>query len=298
MEHDKFMQYGRGLGLWQNPRESIEPDPIRHFRDDPVYIKPSQGMWVETEDWIPVQGYRGELYHTKRKMDDVDADDLQCGDLSASEIMTMGRFYAFAISSPDMLLPASMHFANMRINSKFVSWYGKYKNIVQELIDRFESNTGSKYESVALNDAMKNHRTLLEFNNDIKKAIESILAENLHMPGNSKEIVTSKINASSILPKFDDPIDRVNGLGLAVHDIYALSASVTSLELKGRRYKGVLSYKVQDHFGLDKLDVDGGKNFELLSLFRSWFLLQRYSGYAYKPFITEMNFNMDIQGSF
>lgn len=47
MEHDKFMQYGRGLGLWRNPRENIEPDPLTHFRDDPVYLKPPQGGWVD-----------------------------------------------------------------------------------------------------------------------------------------------------------------------------------------------------------------------------------------------------------
>ncbi|WP_371929445.1 DUF3289 family protein [Photobacterium sp. CCB-ST2H9] len=36
--------------------------------------------------------------------------------------------------------------------------------------------------------------------------------------------------------------------------------------------------------------------FELLSLFRSWLLLQRYEKYAYKPFITEMNFDYVIEG--
>ncbi|MBN3256677.1 hypothetical protein H5A33_18795 [Pectobacterium brasiliense] len=46
MEHDKFMQYGRGLGLWRNPRENINPDPINYFRDDPIYLTPSKGEWI------------------------------------------------------------------------------------------------------------------------------------------------------------------------------------------------------------------------------------------------------------
>ncbi|MCL6331223.1 hypothetical protein EXT51_17155 [Pectobacterium carotovorum subsp. carotovorum] len=46
MEHDKFMQYGRGLGLWRNPRENIKPEPINYFRDDPIYLTPSKGEWV------------------------------------------------------------------------------------------------------------------------------------------------------------------------------------------------------------------------------------------------------------
>ncbi|MBL0867596.1 hypothetical protein [Pectobacterium carotovorum] len=46
MEHDKFMQYGRGLGLWRNPRENIKPEPTNYFRDDPTYLTPSKGEWV------------------------------------------------------------------------------------------------------------------------------------------------------------------------------------------------------------------------------------------------------------
>ncbi|WP_406642097.1 hypothetical protein [Pectobacterium brasiliense] len=46
MEHDKFMQYGRGLGLWRNPRENIKPEPINYFRDDPIYLTPSKGEWI------------------------------------------------------------------------------------------------------------------------------------------------------------------------------------------------------------------------------------------------------------
>nr|WP_240351928.1 hypothetical protein [Pectobacterium brasiliense] len=40
------MQYGRGLGLWRNPRENIKPDPINYFRDDPIYLTPSKGEWI------------------------------------------------------------------------------------------------------------------------------------------------------------------------------------------------------------------------------------------------------------
>lgn len=47
MEHNKFMQYGRGLGLWQNPRENIKPEPITYFKDDPIYLTPAKGEWVD-----------------------------------------------------------------------------------------------------------------------------------------------------------------------------------------------------------------------------------------------------------
>nr|WP_240354962.1 hypothetical protein [Pectobacterium brasiliense] len=40
------MQYGRGLGLWRNPRENIKPEPINYFRDDPIYLTSSKGEWI------------------------------------------------------------------------------------------------------------------------------------------------------------------------------------------------------------------------------------------------------------
>lgn len=48
MEREKFLRYGHGLGLWRRGSlSSIEPEPIKHFRDDPVYLKPVPGEWVD-----------------------------------------------------------------------------------------------------------------------------------------------------------------------------------------------------------------------------------------------------------
>ncbi|EAZ7462422.1 DUF3289 family protein, partial [Salmonella enterica] len=55
------------------------------------------------------------------------------------------------------------------------------------------------------------------------------------------------------------------------------------------------SFRIQDHFGLDIADVNG-KWFEYSQWFCSWFILQRYKVYDYKPFINEANFSCVITG--
>ncbi len=70
------------------------------------------------------------------------------------------------------------------------------------------------------------------------------------------------------------------------------------LERKGDQFRGQLSYRIQDHFGLDRHDIDHGYEmrlpFELLEGFRSWYLLQHYPGYGYRPFITEIDFSLEF----
>ncbi|GEM77755.1 DUF3289 family protein [Vibrio sagamiensis] len=63
------------------------------------------------------------------------------------------------------------------------------------------------------------------------------------------------------------------------------------------KVRGTLKYEVQDHFGLDSKDInhslkDGIQQYEQMDDFRSWYLLQHYKGYAYKPFITKMEFEL------
>jgi len=54
-------------------------------------------------------------------------------------------------------------------------------------------------------------------------------------------------------------------------------------------------YKVQDHFGLDNDDISNFK-FNHLNFFRIWFVLQRYSKFGFKPFMTNIKATVEITG--
>ncbi len=84
------------------------------------------------------------------------------------------------------------------------------------------------------------------------------------------------------------------------HGIWSLQLTLKKLDIDilNRTFSGEVAFKAQDHFGLNIDDVNGGKYFEFLRIFRSWFLLQRYDKFGYKPFITEMNHIRKISGIF
>ena len=256
------------------------------------------GIIPVLDDWKPVPGYRGLIYHTKRQMDDYSADDLQSGDMTMGAIMKLGEAYNFAFSVDAFAYPSSVHFGILRAAVQLVS-IGEYGSIIGKLINHFEGSSGATYTDPLLDKAMKTHVTTQTFTNQIQALIgERLAAGDGVLSPDDREPIEAGVNSSVSLPKFDTLADWVNGLGIAVHDVYAVRVELTELEYKGREFRGILTYKVQDHFGLDDLDVNGGKKFEYLAPFRSWFLLQRYNRYAYKPFITEMNFTTDIKGVF
>ncbi|MGD8110246.1 DUF3289 family protein [Vibrio sp. TRT 17S01] len=95
-------------------------------------------------------------------------------------------------------------------------------------------------------------------------------------------------NKGAPLPQFDDLLD---GTVLNVHCIWAMRVYDNKLEYKGNKIRGEFKYEIQDHFGLDSNDINHpnllatdrnlfkrfikglANKFELLSGFRSWYLL-------------------------
>ena len=85
-------------------------------------------------------------------------------------------------------------------------------------------------------------------------------------------------------------------MGITVHDTGATHITIKSMNTDNNRFRAVVHYKIQDHFGLDDEDILNTK-YSQFHLFRIWFVLQRYIKFGFKPFMTNMEATIEITGS-
>ncbi|MGR5283512.1 PAAR domain-containing protein [Photobacterium damselae] len=281
------------------------------------------------DDWKPVKAQFPLLvFKTKNKMDDFNAPDMTYGDESKETIEQYGFLKPFKQSEyyshregytrygeDQFYLPASEHFKRLRSLGDNIygsgigfSTKGNTKNVFFEMVDKFKRDEGGYFESPELTLAMKNHKSTDKF----YKALLSCLGENINdgvLPSDILSITSEYMGTDgkgAALPQFyvgSLPFYHKNltdGTVLAVHGIWSMRVYVESLEYKGTQVRGKLKCHIQDHFGLDVKDIDhnnldenkdnDGKPYEWINGFRSWYLLQHFKGYGYKPFITKMEF--------
>lgn len=266
------------------------------------------------------------IFTTKNRMDDFGAKDMHCGDLSAEQLK---KDFGLSIVSDRVdpwtlerkkhqqvsTYPASSSwktesiskqecinilFDEFRACSKTFSFYGPYKENIIEMITHMQHKKGLDFSSSRLDAALREQiLTDSSTTNSSRILLQKALSinidwENGFLPLNLKVKLTDAINGS-ILPKFDRIEDRFNGMGISVHDTWATQISMKSLRIEGDRFRAVVHYKIQDHFGLDNQDVLDWK-FREFRLFRIWFILQRYSKFAFKPFMTNMETTIEITG--
>ncbi|QUJ69101.1 DUF3289 family protein [Photobacterium sp. GJ3] len=285
-------------------------------------------MATTTEDWKPVKGsFPLLVFETRKKMDDFDAPDMSFGDEERFKIESYGFMQPFAQSvnyDPDHIasdgthsslsedqfsLPACEHFERMRnlgtvfSNQTLGDVLGfETSSIFSEMVDKFERNEGGYYSNPSLNKALQEHETTQRFHDALKNCLEESL-KNGRLPDDVLRVSSQYMMSSKgeMLPKFDSSPrgkDLYNGTVLSVHDIWSLRVYAERLEYKGNEIRGIFQYEVQDHFGLDTNDInhdfsDGiKKQYEQLEGFRSWYLLQHFKGYGYKPFITKIDFKL------
>ncbi|AJF74906.1 hypothetical protein TE10_23930 [Raoultella ornithinolytica] len=250
------------------------------------------------------------IYSTKNKMNDFTTDDMRYGDLSKEQILAQGKLNRinlfgeeFKINLFNFNKTVDEHFASMD-SMAFWTTSGEYAPLIQIMLEKFRKNEGGIMQHELLNKAFLGHKTTKKCVEVIRKLIDELLLNNQYNQLSENDLIElrARIGRNVTLPKFTD-WDWFNGLGITIHDTYSTKIYLDDFEIietetrgfRRKSFKARLTFQIQDHFGLDIADVNG-KIFELSSWFCSWFILQRYKPYGYKPFINESNFSIWIDG--
>lgn len=268
-----------------------------------------------------------EIFSTNHRFDDYYIDDMQYGDMGDWDFQKMGlvdisarvdpfkclqfekmsSFNVHTLDFPHQKLQgrpisrqqcADIMFDEMKeLSTQFAS--GQYAPLIGRLIDHFHYGNGQSWTCELLNRAYKEvirgvgtNDVLMKIRDEINKQLRSKRDARLDYLFFTR---LKFVMQDSKLPKFNRYIDRINGLGISVHDIYAQQIKLMSFQRYAMSWEGDLFFKGQDHFGLGKEDIANVlyKNFRF---FRIWFFLQRHRDYAYKPFLTNFSANIRIKG--
>ncbi|MCT9844640.1 DUF3289 family protein [Leclercia adecarboxylata ATCC 23216 = NBRC 102595] len=282
------------------------PADIQHELTGYVWHFDPRGLMIQLQKAERRLIYSSANRSKHKQMNDFTVDDMRYGDLSKEQILAQGKLNRvnvfgeeFKFNLFDFNKTVDDHFASMDSMAYWTAW-GEYAPLIKIMLEKFKKNEGGVLRHELLNKAFLEHKTTKECVNTIKQFMREILHENQfnQLSKDDLESLTSKISSRVKLPKFDD-IDWFNGLGITIHDTYSTKIYLDDFEImetevdsfRRKAFKARLTFQIQDHFGLDIDDVNG-KFFELSPWFCSWFILQRYRNYGFKPFINEANFNV------
>ncbi|MCU5774650.1 DUF3289 family protein [Erwiniaceae bacterium BAC15a-03b] len=274
-----------------------------------------------------------QVFSTQKIFGDHAADDMQYGDLSEQQLRDLKLTdisarvdpYTLTIYQQPLMLPARgfgslgsvmtgaqtsgrkisqsecarILFDEMRELSTFFA-SGRYAHLIAKMIAHFETGKGTSFQSYALDEA---YRDIIQENpvrntlNAIKIAIikslrtdRAPISETLNFVRDAQEEISK-----TRLPKFTRFSDNFNGLGITIHDIHAQEITVNSLDVGNSLWRAKVSFKAQDHFGLDKSDISKPL-FRNFRFFRIWFVLQRYERFGFQPFMNDFSTEVEIEG--
>lgn len=276
---------------------------------------------------MPALQFPCTIFKTQRWMDDYHAKDMLYGDLSEAQLKThyglvdvssrvnpwtLTRITPFSQSQSSLNAPqregekitsqqcAAILFDELRHLSQPFAVYGPYKHLIKEMITHMQNGNGKPFTSMSLDSALKEQILNDRSDNSSRLRLEEVLKDTIDWEKKYYPIAEKHRMQKAILkgklPKFDRFQDSFNGMGITVHDTWATHITIKSLSFNNDRYRAVVHYKVQDHFGLDVNDISRFK-FNQFRFFRIWFVLQRYSQFGFRPFMTNMEATIEITGN-
>ncbi|MEB5923465.1 DUF3289 family protein [Franconibacter daqui] len=268
------------------------------------------------------------IYQTRRGFNDVGADDMRYGDISQEQLIK--RFRLTAVSNVvdpytlTRLTPfntpqsrfagvygnrnggqlsihecARLLFEELQATSLPFAFYGPYRQLINQMLTHLYRSTGAPWRDARLDLAYRNQILSDNSKNSTRIAIKQVIDTYIDYqqkgyPGD-KVFAFAEAIRDKILPKFDSFIDKINGMGVCVHDVHATQIKVLSLKVEEKRWRAKILFQGQDHFGLGIEDIQKRK-FMQLQFFRIWFILQRFNRFGFRPFLTNMEAVIDLEG--
>lgn len=269
------------------------------------------------------------LYTTKHEFNDYGTDDMRYGDITATRLKkefrltnisnvvdpwTMTRLTAFdnpqsrffgaygnnrRSTRLSVQQCARLLFEEMQLTSLPFACVGPWKSLINRMLHHFQHGTGMPFTDMLLSAAYKNqiindntqNSSLSAIKEGINKRIDY---EKKSIPPDTFSAIKEDISYRA-LPKFDSMIlDKINGLGITIHDVYATRIDLLSLEISKKGWCAQIKYSGQDHFGLDVNDIQKVK-FNQFQFFRIWFILQRFEKFGFRPFLTNMEATITLE---
>lgn len=261
---------------------------------------------------VPILVYESSRKPGK-KADGTIAEDMTFGKWHAEDIRAIKTVGSREFVRDDLSAgSATAHFAAWRNMATTMFSTGDMKMVLLAMIGQVQARTGGEFRHPLLTNAVRMHPKTQAF---AKNVLEGV----------NRKIKEMKSDINGLTPKDWHPwyrnppklfafsqlevslergieSDVLNGLTMAINDIWAGKAEITRFERAGGFYKGNLRITFYDHFGLDLADVGPDpltgtiKPYGLLPGFRSWFILQHLDTLAYKPFITVVELDYPFQG--
>lgn len=270
------------------------------------------------------------IYTTQRFFNDYGADDMRYGDISEARLKnefnlnhisnqvdpySMTRLTAFhnpqsrfhgayggrrgeAISVQEC---ARLLFEEMQVTSLPYACVGSYKHLINKMLRHFQQSTGAPFRDMQLDMAYREKILMDNSEKSTKLAIQQVINNNVDpekkgFPQSKIADITNEIRFK-VLPKFDSVImDKINGMGITVHDVHATKIDLLSLDVIGTQWRAQVRYLGQDHFGLDIDDIQK-KKFHQFQFFKIWFILQRFNRFGFRPFLTDMEATIELEGN-
>lgn len=196
---------------------------------------------------------------------------------------------------------AQLLFEEMQVTSLPFSFIGPHRHLIHQMLSNFQSSRGVDFHNPQLDIA---YRDKLHSDYSTRQT-KTVLHDNIGLfidynnkgfPHDKLKNLTSALQ-DSILPKFDSfLLDKINGMGITIHDVYATKIDILRLDVNNYGWKASVRFTGQDHFGLDVSDIRKQKFYQF-QFFRIWFVLQRFNKFGFRPFLTTMQAVIDIEGN-